>query len=232
MPLIDCNKCIGKKVCVYSKIKSEYAKRLWNESKRICFHKEGDIIFSIGDIPNSFFIVCSGKVKISKPSSSGNNIVIGIKTQGSIFGYSCMCREDIYNTTATSMDNSTIGIFPKKLWLDILKSDFEFSVEIMKLMCIEIGYLQSRISHIAYKTADEKIASALINHIRFTSHDEAKPEVIHLKRIDIAEMCGLRIETVVRTLQKFEKKNIIERKGVNIKIININELINISNNNN
>lgn len=232
MPLIDCKKCIRKDYCVFSKIRIESTKKRWNESKRVCFHKNGDIIFQEGDIPTSFFIVCNGKVKIYKSSTNGNNIILSIRTPGSMFGYSCLCREDIYSVTAKVSENSTISIFPKDFWIDLLRSDFDFSIDIMKLMCSEIGYLQMRLAQIAYQNADEKVASVLLNHIRFTSQTEKEPEITGLKRSDIAEICGLRIETVVRTLQKLESKKIIKRTGTTIKIINLTELLRLNGSNN
>ncbi|MCX7905880.1 MAG: Crp/Fnr family transcriptional regulator [Elusimicrobiales bacterium] len=230
MLLVDCLSCRSKECCIFSKIKNELTKKNWNELKKICFHKKGDIIFQEGEIPKSFFIVCNGKVKIYKTSSKGNQMIISIRTPGSIFGYACLCRDDIYTATAKVSENSTIAIFPKEFWIDLLKSDFDFSLEIMKLMCSEIGYLQMRLAQIAYQTADEKVASVLINHIKFTTNTNKEPEISELKRSDIAEICGIRIETVVRTLQKLEEKKIIKRKGSNIKIINLQELIKINGN--
>ncbi|MCX7641199.1 MAG: Crp/Fnr family transcriptional regulator [Elusimicrobiales bacterium] len=232
MPIVDCRRCIINDYCIFSKIKLESTKKRWNELKRICFHKKGDIIFQEGEIPKSFFILCNGKIKIYKTSSNGNQMIINIRTPGSIFGYSCLCRNDIYTTSAKVSENSTIAIFPKEFWIDLLKRDFDFSIEIMKLMCSEIGYLQMRLAQIAYQTADEKVASVLINHIRFTTNTNKEPEIYGLKRSDIAEICGLRIETVVRTLQKFEEKKVIKRIGSNIKIINLQELIKINGINN
>lgn len=229
MPIIDCNKCKDRNYCVFSKIKSEETKKRWNDFKRICFHKSGDTIFREGEIPTSFYIVCSGKVKIYKSSKNGNQMILSIRMPGNIFGYSCLCRNDtVYHITAKVAENSTISLFPKDFWIDLLRSDFEFSLEIMRLMCSEIGNLQMRLAQIAYQNAEEKVASVLLNHIVFTTHAQKEPEIIKLKRTDIAEICGLRIETVVRTLQKFENKKIIKRTGSNIKIININELIKIN----
>ncbi len=232
MPIVDCKKCIKNDICIYSKIKSEKAKEMWNELKRICYHKNGDFIFQEGDNPKSFFIVCSGKVKIFKNSGNGNFMIISIKPPGSMFGYSCMCREDTYIVSAKSMENTTIATFPKDFWVNILKNDFDFSLEIMRLMCIEIGYLQTRLAHIAYHTAEEKVASVLLNHIRFTTQGEKEPEISQLKRTDIAELCGLRIETVVRTLKKFESKKIIKRSGMKINILNMAELLKFSSSDN
>lgn len=226
MLIIDCNKCKEKDYCIFSKIKSEETKKRWNESKRICFHKSGDTVFREGETPNSFYIVCSGKVKIYKSSKNGNQMIVSIRLPGNIFGYTCICRNDtVYHITAKVAENSTISLFPREIWIDLLKSDFDFSLEIMRLMCSEIGNLQMRLAQIAYQNADEKVASVLLNHIAFTTHTDKVPEIVKLKRTDIAEICGLRIETVVRTLQKFENKKIIKRTGTTIKIINLDELI-------
>lgn len=224
---INCEVCSIKDICIFSKIKLENTKKLWNNTKRVCYYKNGDRIYNQGEKPQNMFILCSGKVKIYH-KINGSQIITAIKTPGSLFEYSCICKDIIYTTTSIACENTIVSYFPINAWLEILRSDFDFSIELMKLMCSEIGHLQTRLAQIAYHDANEKIASTLITHIKFTSHTSKIPEVSGLKRTDIAEICGLRLETVVRVLKKFENKKIIKRKGNVIRILNIDALSRIS----
>jgi len=225
MVSLDCNVCRFKLQCLYSKITSQITRVRWNELKRTRIYQKNESIFNEGEIPNSFFCVCKGRVKITKSSSSGDSIIIGIRNPGMMFGYACLCRDSSYITSSKAMNESLISVFHKDVWTDLLKSDFEFSIELMRLFCAEIGNLQTRLATMAYQSAEEKIASVLLNHISFTTQSTPTPTVYNIKRNEIAELCGLRVETVVRTLQKLERKKIIKRESHAIKILQIKQLI-------
>ncbi len=225
MVSLDCNACKFKLQCLYSKITSQITRVRWNELKRTRIYKKNEAIFNEGETPNSFFCVCKGRVKVTKTSDNGESIILGIRNPGMMFGYACLCKATNYTVSAKAMGESLISVFHKDVWVDLLKSDFEFCLELMRLFCAEIGNLQTRLATMAYKSAEEKIASVLLNHISFTTQSTPTPTVYNLKRNEIAELCGLRVETVVRTLQKLERKKIIKRESHAIKILQIKQLI-------
>jgi len=225
--VIDCNKCGGKSLCFYSKIKSPITKARWNNLKNTKSFIKNEFVFVEGETPKNFYIVCNGKISITKTSANGDRIILSIRTPGHMFGYACMFRESNYISTAKAIIPTTVSYFSKEKWIEILKSDFDFSLEIMKLFCTEIGNLQTRLCMMAWQSAEEKVVNTLINHISFVTQNDPNP-VLSIKRNEIAEICGLRIETVVRTLQKLENKKIIKREKQKIKILSLQKLIEIN----
>jgi CRP-like cAMP-binding protein len=81
----------------------------------------------------------------------------------------------------------------------------------------------------AWQNAEEKVINVIINHISFVTQNDPNP-IVSIKRSEIAEICGLRVETVVRTLQKLEDKKIIKRDGQKIKILSLSKLLEINSN--
>ncbi len=230
MVSLDCNICNHKNNCLYSKINSHITRARWNELKKTFIYKKNDYVFKEGETPQYFFCVCKGKIKIEKNTLNGNEAIISIRAPGMMFGYACLCKNKKYELSAISMGESFVSGFHKDLWIEILKSDFEFCIEIMRQFCIEIGNLQEKIASTLYQTAEEKISSVLLNHISFPTHTEQIPVVYNLKRNDIAKLCGLRIETVVRILKKLEKDKIIKRDKSYIRVLNIDKLKSNANN--
>lgn len=225
---LDCDKCSFRKQCIYSQIKNPKTKRIWNTNKRSCINHDGDIIFQEGDYPENFMLVCKGRVKLYKTTPSGEQVITAIKYPGNMFGYSCVCREDRFILNAKAMGEIYISFFPKKFFIEMLRNDFDFCYAIMKIFCMDIGNLQTKIASMAYQTAEEKIAGILLNHISFSTKNTPTPTIYGLKRTEIAEISGLRIETVVRTLARFEKKKIIKRERDSIKILDMDKLLEIN----
>ncbi|NLH39172.1 MAG: Crp/Fnr family transcriptional regulator [Elusimicrobia bacterium] len=226
---IDCAGCNHKGVCLYSKLTSERTRSKWNNHKKIHIKNNNDTIYTENEKPFLFHILCKGRAKIYKEAANGSKcVIIEIKKPGSMLGYA-ICKERTYNCNARSMGKSTVATFTRDLWVEIIREDFEFCKEILMILCNEITNLQKKLCNMAYKTAEEKVASILINHISFVNKKLMTPIVYNLKRSEIAELSGLRVETVVRTLQKFEKDNILKRNNNFIKIINPEMLFKIGN---
>ena len=83
----------------------------------------------------------------------------------------------------------------------------------------EMHSLQLKLNDTAYKPARSKVARALINAISYRSKDTSTPAIHGLKRTEIAEITGLALETVVRTLAELEKRHVIKREPKAIKIL-------------
>jgi len=92
----------------------------------------------------------------------------------------------------------------------------------------EIRIIQFKLKDAAYKPARSKVALTLINSISFRSKNTALPAIHGLKRTEIAEITGLALETVVRTLAELEKRKIIKRELKAIKILDYPMLAKIS----
>jgi len=226
---LDCSKCNSRELCFYSKIKSPITRARWNHSKNTRTFRKEEIIFLEGDIPHNFYVVCDGRVSISKTLSNGKKTILSIRTPGHMFGYACICRGTRYIITAKSITDTKVSCFPKEKLIEMFRADFNFCLEIIKLLCVEIGNLQTRLCMMAWQNAEEKVINVIINHISFVTQNDPNP-ILSIKRSEIAEICGLRVETVVRTLQKLEDKKIIKRDGQKIKILSLNKLIEINSN--
>jgi CRP/FNR family transcriptional regulator len=179
------------------------------------------LIFNEGDPSDWFWIVASGKVKITKISQDGKEIILEIIHARDMFGAVAVLRHMPYPANAVAMEPTTtlkisrtnfmrvVDRFPEimQMLFESLGTRLKDSHETMRNIALEkVG---SRIAALLLKLAEQagtKTASGTRLNIRLTKQD-------------IAEMVGTTVETSIRTMSRFRKDGLIEEVEGHIVIL-------------
>ncbi|GAB4031003.1 MAG: hypothetical protein Fur0012_07730 [Elusimicrobiota bacterium] len=222
-----CGNCKFKLDCIYSQLSQE-AQKKWNEIRIASKFSDKEPIYTEGDRPEGIYVVCMGRVKISSTDFQGQQMITWIRHPAEIFGHIALFSEKEFHCNTESMRNSIISFIDRKKFQDLMDNHPGLALLMMKKMAIENRTMQLKLKDTAYKPAKSKIAHTLIKHISFKSRNTPNPTIYGLKRTEIAELTGLALETVVRTLSELEKKKIIKRSPSYIKILDYDSLCKIS----
>ena len=105
-----------------------------------------------------------------------------------------------------------------------VKKNADFSFEIMKMACQELGEANSYITDIAQKTVRERLAEVLIMLKNKFDLDENKVLQIFLTREELANIVGTATESVIRLLSEFKADGLLDLNGRKIKILDLPKL--------
>ncbi len=225
--LPDCNECKFRFDCIYSQLSPE-ARKDWNESRLSDNLSNKSIIYSEGTMPQGLYVVCMGRVKIYNTDSQGQQMIIWIRRPAEIFGHIALFSDKGFDCNAEAMGDIKLSFINKSNIERMIIKYPKIASIMLKKMSIENRIMQLKLKDTAYKSAKSRIAHTLIKHISFKSKNTPTPTIYGLKRTEIAELTGLALETVVRTLSDLEKKNIIKRSPNHIRITDYQTLLKIS----
>ncbi len=179
-------------------------------------YQKRQLIFNEGDPSNFFYMVTKGRVKITKISQEGRELILEIITPGDFFGAVAVLRGIPYPANAIAMEDTEV--------IKISKTDF-FRIldrfpQLMYCLAMSLGE-RMRGSHetlknIALERVESRIASLLLKLSDRVGQKTPQGVVIDMRltKQDIAEMVGTTVETSIRTMSKFKKKGLIkEQKG-------------------
>lgn len=172
-------------------------------------------IFSEGDPPDWFYIIIEGKVKITKLSHDGKEIILEVILPGDFFGGIAVMRGFPYPANAVAMEDSEI--------IKISKADLDGILErfpsVMHRIMQNIGD-RMRFSHEALKSvALDKVSSriaALLHKLASQSGKKTETGTLidmRLTKQEMAEMVGTTVETAIRTMSRFKKLGLLEEKS-------------------
>ena len=165
--------------------------------------EKDDAIFREGDEANFYYQVDEGAVKMVTYSDDGNEFIQGIFYSGESFGEPPLFCGFEYPSSAYALRHSMVMRIPKDRFFDLLKDHFQIHVRIDQILCERLRYKNMILSEISFYDPEHRILS-LLGYLK----SKAKPKsdfLVPLTRQQLADMSGMRVETVIRTIKKMEE---------------------------
>lgn len=176
----------------------------------VVFLRKGKMLFQEGDTANFFYIVKSGRVKMSNYSDDGREFVQGYFTDGQSFGEPPFFSYGPYPASAIAVDESQVWKIPHDEFLKLLKNNFEIHLELTRVLCDRLVYKSTMLSELAIEEAEHRLTT-LIRYLMVHSDRQGKtPQKLIFTRQQLADMTGLRVETVIRSVKLLEQKRLLE----------------------
>lgn len=168
-----------------------------------------ETLFEQGAPAASFYQVQHGKVKMVSATEQGREFVQGLFTDGQSLGEPPFFAESAYPASAVAVDPSTVWCCPRARFLPLLAEHPDVHLELTRALSERLIYKSMMLAEIAVEEAEHRLTT-LIEYFRASQHaipDE--PYRVPLTRQQLADMTGLRVETVVRTVKAMEQKHLL-----------------------
>ena len=181
-----------------------------------------EIIYHEGDNSNFIYLIYNGVVKTHKIDEQGKELITALHKEEDFFGITSFIQNIPYQESATSIEYTTVLRLSKSELKNILQKSHEVTLELIDYLTGNVSEIKEHLLEMAYSSVRKKTATTIL---QFTKKIILPPgESIHISRSDLASIAGIATETFIRTLSDFKKEGIIDIKGRNIKIINIDKL--------
>lgn len=174
--------------------------------------KKDEYIFLEDESASFYFQVMSGTVKMSSYSENGQEFIQGLFKAGQSFGEPAIFGGFSYPNNAIATEKSEIARLPKDVFFELLKENFDIQWNFNSLLSNRLRYKSILLKEISSYCPDHVIMT-LLNYLRDNSHEKEKANYyVPFTRQQLADMTGLRVETVIRTVKKLQKNGKLEIK--------------------
>jgi len=214
-----------KQVNIFSTLSPREEKEVTRYIQTDTFRKK-EAIFSEGDPSEWFYIVKKGKVKITKLSQDGKELILEVISPLEFFGGIAVVRGFPYPANAVAMEDTEVLKISRK---DLMSLMDRFP-GLMYCMAMNIGDRikdsHETLKNIALEKVEARIASLLLKLADKAGEKGPEGVMINMKltKQDIAEMVGTTVETSIRTMSKLTKAGLVSAKAGNIIIRDPNKL--------
>ncbi|MFD2529300.1 Crp/Fnr family transcriptional regulator [Polaribacter marinaquae] len=213
-----CEQCIVRQFNSLKHLSKEELLRMSN-CKTSKIIKKGEILFDEGEHINGVFCIKDGVCKVSKMSDNGRNQIVNLVQKGDLLGERSLISEEVSNLKAVALNDMEICFIPKDEIIRDLEKNNNFTMSVLKDMANSLKTADNLIVDMAQKTVKQRLAETLL-HLETKFGINADGNInIQLSREDIANIIGTATESAIRLLSDLKKKNVIEFKGKNIKIL-------------
>ena len=166
---------------------------------------KGEELFAEGDEAEFFYQVVSGAIRSYKLLSDGRRQIDAFHLRGDILGLEAGSQ---HRFSAEAIGNATVIAYRRSRLGSLIQDDAAFRDRIMTATLRSLERAQDHMLLLGRKTAQEKMATFLLDMAERLSKDDEHFE-LPMQRSDIADHLGLTIETVSRTLTQFARSGLI-----------------------
>lgn len=168
--------------------------------------KKGDSLFYAGDTPKYFYQIALGELKMNNFNDEGKEFIQGIFTAGMSLGEPPLFIGKPYPANAEALTDAEVYALPKDAFFDMLQRNPDVNLGISVTLSQRLYFKSIMASEISSQDAEHRIIK-LIDY--FKEIVGLKPDdkyKVSLTRQQIADLTGLRVETVIRSIKNLEKK--------------------------
>ena len=181
------------------------------EFERIARHVQlthNEALFTAGQAATAVHNMTAGVARLYKLLPDGRRQVIGFALPGDFLG---AMPSDRYSFSADAIGAVSACRLSADAFAHFIGQRPHFLLRINEFAAHELMLAQEQMLVLGRRTAEEKVAAFLVGWSKRLAHigDEQPTIVLPMSRQDIADYLGLTIETVSRTLTRFEREKIL-----------------------
>lgn len=215
-----CEKCIVRKFTGLNTLSPEELKCI-SDGKTTRSFKKGEVIFDEGEHLKGIYCVRHGIAKLSKLSTNGKDQIIKFVSGGEVLGQRSVIAKEPTNLRAVAVNDMNSCFIPKKIILDNLHSNPDFSLDMLHNLANELKEADDVIVNISQKSVKQRIAETLLHLEENFGLDQDGFMVIQLSREDISNIVGTATESCIRMLSELKKEGLINTSGKRIQITDV-----------
>lgn len=156
----------------------------------------------------------SGRVRWTNVDEDGKEILHMMIEAGESFGDLPLFDNGVYAASAIAEDKCEVYRLPKEVFLEMLRKHSDIHFEFSRLFAERLRFKFFVMKEFAYKDPEHRV-EALLEYMRKTGKNIC-PDCTQVKltRQQIADMTGLRVETVIRAMRNMSDSGKIHiRRG-------------------
>lgn len=176
---------------------------------------KGQVIFKEGTEPTFYHQLIEGRLKLVNINDNGRECLHDFVEEGESFGEIALLQHTAYVVTAVAEEDSVVIRLPVNDFYYILDEYPNQFINMLQLLSLRLKFKTILLKELYNYSPASRIKS-FINYIKgqkkFVCPQTSK---LLLTRQQIADMTGLRVETVIRTMKSLQKDALvtIDEKG-------------------
>ncbi len=175
--------------------------------------KKGQVLFEEGNPARDFYQVEEGQVKMYILNPDGQEFTQGIFNPGESFGEPPLLGGFDYPSNAMATEKGKVWRLPKTEFLQLLKENFDIHIKLNQVLCKRLQYKSMILTEVSSYDPEHRL-NTLMRYLKSKLPKGVEDKmIIPFTRQQLADMTGLRVETVIRAIKKMEKEKKLKLQG-------------------
>lgn len=190
-------------------------KYLLSNNYQAVHYKKGAVIYQPGAEPKAVYFIKSGEVRMVTVNDDGKEFIQGIFKANQYFGEPALLLNKPYLAFTIVTRDAEIIAVNKDKFFKLIEEDRSFSMELIKTLSNRLFYKSMMLEELANEQAEHRVRTLVAYLLR----NLEKGASLDITRQQLADMSGLRVETVIRIVKKLADDQVLKlQKGKIIKM--------------
>ncbi|WP_255460202.1 Crp/Fnr family transcriptional regulator [Lacibacter sediminis] len=171
------------------------------------FHNldKGQVLFCEDDPAHFYYQVVEGRIKMCNCNEEGKEFIQGMFEAGESFGEPPLFDGGVYPASAEADEASVVIRLRKENFLQLLKENFDIHFGFTQTLARRLRFKSLISKEISSYGPMHRVSTLLQEYKRSKGIADNELLKIELTRQQIADMTGLRVETVIRSIRELER---------------------------
>ena len=198
--------------------------------KRTLDYEAQQTVFYEGHVCLGFYLLCAGKVKLTRSSARGQRQILRILGPGELIEKHAFGERALHEVTCEALEPSQVCVIDKERYLAVIHRNPQLAIKLIQLLSNELKVNMEQLDQFTFQTARARLACLLLElDDRFGKKCADQVQVgLTLKREEVAEMAGITVETAIRLLSAFRDEGLLTIDGRAITLLNPDRLARIA----
>lgn len=176
-------------------------------------YNSGDYIFRQDSLPQFYFQIIDGNVKLNKYAEDGKEFIQDIINKNSSIGESMLILKKVYPVNAVAISKCTLLKMVSTQFFKMLQDHPSIFKNVYSTLADSTFEKQTLMHTITNKNAEERLTT-MLNLLKESQEKKTKFALeINYTRQQLASLSGLSLETTIRIIKKMEKDDVIKLDG-------------------
>jgi CRP/FNR family transcriptional regulator len=171
----------------------------------------GDVIFDEGAPSNWFVVIAAGRVKVTKTTPGGKDVILELLGAGDPLGAVAAYEGRPFPATAVAIEDTTCILLPRREFFELMERFPSLSRGLLLGLTHRLMEMTRRIAELTGSHVEPRFARLFLKLADEMGHQEGARTVIPvtLTRQDLADLTGTTVETCIRLMSRWNKQDIV-----------------------
>ncbi|VXB82485.1 MULTISPECIES: Crp/Fnr family transcriptional regulator [Chryseobacterium] len=172
-------------------------------------YKAGQIIFSENSLPKYYFQIKSGLVKLNTYREDGSEFIHSLPSKGHCFAETFLWSDMPYCINAEAVIDTIIIKVLKDDFMNMIDQNKDLMHNLLKHNAERMFYRHKMLATLSINNPSHRIYKVLQFLKDYHQIIEPFKFLVPFSRQQIANLTGLRVETVIRNVKKLEQEDLV-----------------------
>jgi len=195
---------------IFRGLKPEDRQRL-AEVARVQVFDRGERVFAEGEVAESICIVAKGRVKVSKMTPAGKDVILEIFGEGDPLGAVAAYEGHPYPASAFALEPSTVLLVPRQPFFALLEQHPSMVRGVLTGLTHRLVELTNRVADLTGGRVEPRLARLFVKLADEQGRQDRGGVFIPvaLSRQELADLSGTTIETCIRIMSRWGKQGVV-----------------------